>query len=97
MNKALEFLKKSQGFFKELVDSYSESGDYDGDYDYESAVETLNDIQEAIAELEEAMKPKSCSTCEHLMDRLRICHKKVQLHDGSLPNNFYCSRYEPKG
>ena len=63
--KALEFLKKNQVLFQELIDAYSDSGDYDGDYDYESAVITLKELDEAISELEALQQPKSCYDCKH--------------------------------
>ena len=62
--KALEFLKKNQVLFQELIDAYSDSGDYDGEYDYESAIETLKELDEAITELEALQQPKSCDGCK---------------------------------
>lgn len=53
-------------------------------------------VDENIAKLKEFMKPKSCSTCKHLVSTLSLCLKKVQLHNGNLPNNFYCSFHEIK-
>lgn len=57
---------------------------------------STEEINAAIIELEELIKPKSCNGCKHLLTKSRICTKQVQLHNGSLPENFYCNRYEPK-
>ena len=41
-------------------------------------------------------KYKSCEKCKHFLVKVRMCAKKVQLNDGSLPKNFYCKYYELK-
>jgi phage shock protein A len=51
MSKALSFLKTNEALFQQLIDSCADSGDYIGDYDYDSALETLQEIKEAIAEI----------------------------------------------
>ena len=63
-----------------------QSRDFDGNLE--------SSLDEAIAELEET---KTCEMCKYLLVKSRICTKQVQLHSGSLPENFYCNRYEPKG
>ena len=58
----------------------------------------VGDIDEAIAELEEAMKPKTCEGCKQSWEpNNQTFHKyfceylKIPVHGG-----FYCNRYEPK-
>ena len=57
------------------------------------------DINEAINELEELMKPKTCEGCKQSWEpNNQTFHKyfceylKIPVHGG-----FYCNRYEPKG
>lgn len=57
------------------------------------------DINEAIIELEEAIKPKTCEGCKQSWEpNNQTFHKyfceylKIPVHGG-----FYCNRYEPKG
>lgn len=57
------------------------------------------ELNEAIAELEEAMKPKTCVGCKQSWEpNNQTFHKffceylKIPVHGG-----FYCNRYEPKG
>jgi hypothetical protein len=57
-------------------------------------------IKEAIAELEELMKPKTCETCKHRWFEYNeelikddYCHMNEQ----PVCDDFYCNRYEPKG
>ena len=51
------------------------------------------EINEAISELEEAMKPKSCDSC-----RSKLCSvKRILLERGEINSSyFYCNDYEPK-
>jgi hypothetical protein len=62
--------------------------------------ELSNDINEAIAELEEFMKPKSCNECKWQIDETEKQHKWCGIHGtskvGYEMNDFYCNRYEPK-
>ena len=60
-------------------------------------------LYEAIAELEEAMKPKMCSMCKHFSlehigkTNIGICSfLTCPKTDMYLPDTFYCNRYEPK-
>ena len=61
-------------------------------------------VDEAIAELEEAMKPKTCDGCKHWGDefdvgeKTRMCHKGIQeaYTTAITDDDFYCNRYEPK-
>ena len=50
-------------------------------------------VDEAIAELEEAMKPKSCDTC-----RTKSCSvKRTLLELGEINSSYFsCNDYEPK-
>lgn len=48
------------------------------------------DLDEAIAEIEEAMKPKTCSMCKHL--NKYYCY----VLDTTVEESFYCTEYEPK-
>ena len=57
------------------------------------------DLDEAISELEEFMKPKTCDGCKQSWEpNNQTFHKyfceylKIPIH-----GNFYCNRYEPKG
>jgi hypothetical protein len=57
------------------------------------------DINEAISELEEVMKHKTCEGCKQSWEpNNQTFHKyfceylKIPVHGG-----FYCNRYEPKG
>ena len=58
-------------------------------------------IDEAIAELEELMKPKSCSTCKHgtmyMGTDRKWCEASIK-QDGmtTVDKDFCCNRYEPK-
>ena len=56
------------------------------------------DLDEAIAELEEAMKPKCCRGCKQSWEpnnqtfhRYFCNYLRIPVH-----GNFYCNRYEPK-
>ena len=56
------------------------------------------DLDEAISELEEAMKPKTCEGCKQSWEpNNQTFHKyfceylKIPIH-----GDFYCNRYEPK-
>ena len=57
------------------------------------------DLDEAIAELEEAMEPKSCITCLHLEDigkSFKSCIE-IGINIGHLTwDDFCCNKYEPK-
>lgn len=61
-------------------------------------------VEEAIAELEEAMKPKCCAICkqfkEHNRYKMGICEKgHADSTRGGLYTvdyDFCCNRYEPK-
>ena len=55
-------------------------------------------VEDAIAELEEAMKPKTCEGCKQSWEpNNQTFHKyfceylKIPIH-----GDFYCNRYEPK-
>ena len=52
------------------------------------------EINEAIAELEEAVKPKTCSSCYWWNDFYTQCND----HDNALAgvNGYGCNRYETK-
>ena len=58
------------------------------------------DINEAIAELEEAMKPKTCDGCSNLEDigkSYKHCKELCINISHSTESTFYCNRYEAKG
>ena len=57
-------------------------------------IPSKEEIKEAIAELEEAMKPKTCSSCYWWNDFYTQCND----HDNALAgvNDYCCNRYEPK-
>jgi hypothetical protein len=58
------------------------------------------ELNEAIAELEEALKPKNCSMCKHLLQKLKhsdpfcVEHNFWFTHDSKLI--ICCNGYEPK-
>ena len=55
---------------------------------------------EAIAELEEAMKPKTCEGCSNLEDigkSYKHCKELCINISHSTESTFYCNRYEAKG
>ena len=69
------------------------------------------ELDEAISEIEEAMKPKSCDTCKHRVfhtydrdfstfssKKVKIdkCNIREQLHFNGSCNGICCNRYEPK-
>ena len=62
------------------------------------------ELDEAIEELEEAMKPKTCLGCLHCNKayQLTSCPPQYELNCGVFKTVFvndfkqYCSRYEPK-
>lgn len=58
------------------------------------------DINEAIIELEEAMKPKTCISCENYSyewHNVGICsYFTCPKTDMFLNKDFYCNRYEAK-
>lgn len=53
---------------------------------------------ERIAELEEALKPKTCVTCKHCIDIAEhyYCNMINVDISNSTVNTFYCNRYKPK-
>ena len=58
-------------------------------------------LDEAIAELEEAMKPKTCEGCKSLYtnqyDEWSNYCKELNIEiSNSTTSTFYCYRYEPK-
>ena len=58
------------------------------------------DINEAIIELEEAMKPKTCEGCSNLEDigkSYKHCKELCINISHSTESTFYCNRYEAKG
>ena len=58
------------------------------------------DINEAINELEEAMKPKTCEGCSNLEDigkSYKHCKELCINISHSTESTFYCNRYEAKG
>ncbi|MFW9601807.1 MAG: hypothetical protein ACMV1B_05760 [Prevotella sp.] len=58
------------------------------------------DIDEAISELEEAMKPKTCEGCSNLEDigkSYKHCKELCINISHSTESTFYCNRYEAKG
>ncbi len=71
-----------------------QSRDFDGNLEYS--------LDEAIAELEELMKPKSCEGCKLVYSCKFSIKQKINNSDGydviiTIPRKaFYCSKYEPK-
>lgn len=62
--------------------------------------DNLNNIKEAIAELEALQEPKTCDGCKHFFQRFtedgylkyNICDKGVN----SCYDKFFCAHYQPK-
>ena len=82
MNKALEILKAINNHDETW---YIEIGGALGVEQY---------IREAISELEEAMKPKYCTSCIHASIGINvvICGRQGTYCE----DNFCCNKYEPK-
>jgi hypothetical protein len=58
------------------------------------------ELDEAISELEEAMKPKTCEGCSNLEDigkSYKHCKELCINISHSTESTFYCNRYEAKG
>lgn len=60
-----------------------------------------SNINEAIAELEEAMKQKSCDGCKHFNEYYKFADfvkdtNRCEKHSMYVEYDFYCNRYEPK-
>ena len=55
-------------------------------------------LKEAIAELEELMKPKSCANCKESWESNNQTFHKFRCSYLDIPvhGNFYCNRYNPK-
>ena len=70
----------------EFLTKLKQSRDFDGNLEYS--------LEKAIKELEEAMKPKTCSSCYWWNDFYTQCND----HDNALAgvNGYGCNRYEPK-
>lgn len=98
--KALEILKKSLKFQKTQVGGYG----YLKDKEYKEVVDKkIMDLDEAISELEELIKPKSCETCKHIKGiypKLGQTYCAIGIedlnYDLGVKKDFCCSRYEPK-
>ena len=64
-------------------------------------IEWANDcIDEAIVDIEEAMKPKTCEGCSNLEDigkSYKHCKELCINISHSTESTFYCNRYEAKG
>ena len=86
MNKALEILKDIRA--DDYFDKYM-------NMTYEEIDLLLN---EAIAELEEAMKPKTCEGCKQSWEPNNQTFHKFYCEYLRIPvhSDFYCNRYEPK-
>ena len=91
MLKSLKLLKKYREIFLDVT--AEEPEDFD-----EIGINFVNQIDEAIAELEEAMKPKTCDGCKQSYEpNNQTFHKyfceylKIPIH-----GDFYCNRYKPK-
>jgi len=58
---------------------------------------SLDDLHNAAAELEEAMKPKSCEGCKAYNTENEKCNEGVMVANVAyLPLYFFCKWYEPK-
>ena len=58
------------------------------------------ELDEAIEELEKAMKPKTCEGCSNLEDigkSYKHCKELCINISHSTESTFYCNRYEAKG
>ena len=102
MEKALEVLKEIEEFYnlvlaRELATRKPVRKKVDEDL--QSIYNRLDEIREAIAELEEAMKPKTCEGCNNLEDigkSYKYCKELCINISHSTEMTFYCIRYEPK-
>lgn len=104
MNKALKILKEIEEYYSLIL-----ARELATRKPVKTIDDRINSIQEAIAEIEEAMKPKSCSICKHSfywkeIDRLECtkldkpycynCEEELSMVE--VTGDFYCNRYEPK-
>ena len=98
MLKSLKLLKKYREIFLDVT--IEEPEDFD-----EIGINFVNQFDEAIAELEEAMKPKSCDGCKHHII-YESCGGLVEIHSCKIyeKDETLCvrkfnwlDRYEAKG
>jgi len=55
-----------------------------------------NDLDEAIKELEELMKPKGCEGCAYFNNALAGLGRYCFVLERQVGEKFYCSEYTPK-
>ena len=87
MEKALILLKDFEESFKDAT--IVQEGELE-----RNGIAWILYVREAIAELEEAMKPKTCEKCSNW----NVFCGKCDDHDNSLAgvDNYCCNRFEPK-
>ena len=88
MEKALKILNRLK---EQIVDTYEEP--YNVEISYTECFE--NDIRQAIAELEEAMKPKTCEDCKGFV-RNDYCHIIDDDCRVVMERCNGCKQFEPK-
>ena len=91
MEKALEVLKEIEEFYnlvlaRELATRKPVRKKVDEDL--QSIYNRLDEIREAIAELEEAMKPKTCNGCIDEIISSNRCEFCIRTH----PQDFYVAK-----
>ena len=100
-----EFIKKYKNDCRYYFDVYySDCIDESLTNIYNDHEAQLKAKDERIKELEEAMKPKTCSTCKYeiLSGWMRGCEVQAWdvfsdgAHDSHIDDDFCCNRYEPK-
>lgn len=106
MEKALKFLKEQEKACNDYLRAFTEQDliDYEGDDELEAVKKCLIEAKEAIAELEKAMKPKTCLYCKHYSQSkfygdlkvVKYCHENRLGIDDINFQIFYCNKFEPK-
>lgn len=101
MEKALKFLKEQEKACNDYLGAFTEQDliDYEGDDEVEAIKQVLTEAQEAIVELEEAMKPKTCNECEWWDFNSYGIFKKCFNGKGncvSTESSFGCNRFKQR-
>lgn len=103
MEKALKFLKEQEKVCIDYLKGFTEQEllDYKGDDKVEDIKQIITEAQEAIEELEEAMKPKTCEGCVHFNKYYKFVTfmkytNRCEKHSLYVENDFCCNRYDPK-
>ena len=96
IERTIDGLRKTQETIKDLKHNYDVQVEYNNTA-YKNYTNMVNSLEKRIAQLKEAMKPKSCDGCKYLRgkDKTELCILNC------LPKHIYgfefcCNRYAPK-